>query len=243
MTKLSINLNKFALVRNSRGNNNPDLIDIANKCIKYGVDGITVHPRPDERHTKISDLNPLKELVSNFSKVELNIEGFPNDDFVKNVIRIKPDQVTLVPDPPNALTSSFGWDCKKNEKFLKKIVNIFQDNNIRVSIFINPSLTNLSYLKDIMPNRVELYTYDYAHSYSNDKKLAIRPYLNVVKFFEENFPNIDLNAGHDLNLINLNFFLLQIPAIKEVSIGHSIICDTFEYGLKLTIEKYLQIIK
>jgi len=243
MTALSVNLNKFALVRNARGENQPNIIDIAKKCIEYGANGITLHPRPDERHVKISDLKPIKNLVSNFKDIEFNIEGFPSENFIKNVINIQPHQVTLVPDPPEALTSSFGWDCKENEQFLKEIVNKFKENKIRVSLFIDPSIHHLHHLENIMPNRVELYTFDYAHNFPKNKELAIKPYLEITEYLKMNFNSIELNAGHDLNLYNLNYFLSKIPSIQEVSIGHAIVCDAFEYGLKLTIEKYLQIIK
>ena len=182
MTALSVNVNKFALVRNARGADLPNLIDISNKCLDYGADGITVHPRPDERHAKFSDLEPLKNLLSKFENKEFNVEGYPSDFFVKKVIEVKPDQVTLVPDPPGALTSSFGWDCETNKNLLTEIVSEFKKNDIRVSIFINPSIKTLE---------------------------------------------------------NLKFFLDNINNIKEVSIGHALICDTFEYGLQETIKKYL----
>ncbi len=241
MTALSVNINKFALVRNARGSNQPDLLDISKKCIDYGANGITLHPRPDERHAKISDLDPIKKLVSKFSNVELNVEGFPSNNFIKNVIDIKPHQVTLVPDPPDSLTSSFGWDCKKNENFLKDIISKFKENKIRVSIFINPSIKTLESLQNINTDRVELYTYDYAHNYLKNKSEAIKSYIEVSKFIKNKFPKIELNAGHDLNLDNLKYFLKSISNIKEVSIGHALICDTFEFGLEKTIKKYLEI--
>ena len=241
MTALSVNINKFALVRNARGSNQPDLLDISKKCIDYGANGITLHPRPDERHAKTSDLDPIKKLVSKFSNVELNVEGFPSNNFIKNVIDIKPHQVTLVPDPPNSLTSSFGWDCKKNENFLKDIISKFKENKIRVSIFINPSIKTLESLQNINTDRVELYTYDYAHNYLKNKSEAIKSYIEVSKFIKNKFPKIEFNAGHDLNLDNLKYFLKSISNIKEVSIGHALICDTFEFGLEKTIKKYLEI--
>ena len=159
MTVLSINVNKFALIRNARGADMPNLVDISKKCIEYGADGITVHPRPDERHVKFSDLQELKNLTNNYEQIEFNIEGYPSDDFIKRVIDVLPDQVTLVPDPPEALTSSFGWDCEVNKNFLTEVINKFRDKNIRVSIFINPSSKTLSNLETIKPHRVELYTY------------------------------------------------------------------------------------
>ena len=241
MTALSVNINKFALVRNARGANMPDIIDISEKCFQYGADGITVHPRPDERHVKFSDLEPLRNLVSKYKNKEFNIEGYPSENFIEKVINVKPDQVTLVPDPPGALTSSFGWDCEKNKTFLTNIVKKFQNNNIRVSLFINPSIKTLENLKIISTNRVELYTYNYAHNYSKNKLDAIKPYVEVSSYLKKTFPKIELNAGHDLNLKNLEYFLNSIENIKEVSIGHALICDTFDFGLENTIKKYLEI--
>jgi len=241
MALLSVNVNKFALIRNARGTNHPDLLDICRKCLSFGADGITVHPRPDERHSKFSDLSPLKNLVNEFKNAEFNIEGYPTESFIKKVITVKPNQVTLVPDPPDALTSSFGWDCKTHRDFLSRVINKFQDSGIRVSIFISPSIDTLKNLKHITPNRIELYTYDYAKNYESNNKIAIEPYLKVVDFLRYEFSSIELNAGHDLNLINLKYFLSQIPTIKEVSIGHALVCDTFEFGLEQTLNKYLSL--
>ena len=238
MTALSINVNKFALIRNARGADMPNLVDISKKCIEYGADGITVHPRPDERHVKFSDLQELKNLTNNYEQIEFNIEGYPSDDFIKRVINVSPDQVTLVPDPPAALTSSFGWNCEKNKIFLTEVINKFRDHNIRVSIFINPSSKTLSNLETIKPDRVELYTYDYAKNYNENKNSAIKSYLEVTSYLRNEFPNISLNAGHDLNLENLDFILENIPAIKEVSIGHALVCDSIDFGLQETVEKY-----
>ena len=241
MTALSINVNKFALIRNARGADMPNLVDISKKCIEYGADGITVHPRPDERHVKFSDLQELKNLTNNYEQIEFNIEGYPSDDFIKRVIDVLPDQVTLVPDPPEALTSSFGWDCEVNKNFLTEVINKFRDKNIRVSIFINPSSKTLSNLQSIRPDRVELYTYDYAKNYKQNKNSAIKNYLEVTDYLKREFPNISLNAGHDLNLDNLDYILENIPAIKEVSIGHALVCDSIDFGLKETIKKYKRI--
>jgi len=241
MTALSINVNKFALIRNARGADMPNLVDISKKCIEYGADGITVHPRPDERHVKFSDLQELKNLTSNYEQIEFNIEGYPSDDFIKRVIDVSPDQVTLVPDPPEALTSSFGWDCEVNKNFLTEVINKFRDKNIRVSIFINPSSKTLSNLQSIRPDRVELYTYDYAKNYKQNKNSAIKNYLEVTDYLKREFPQISLNAGHDLNLDNLDYILENIPAIKEVSIGHALVCDSIDFGLKETIKKYKRI--
>ena len=242
MTLLSVNINKFALIRNSRATNHPDLVDIAERCINYGAQGITLHPRPDERHAKFSDLPLIAKLVNSFSNIEFNIEGYPSTKFINEVIKIKPDQVTLVPDPPEALTSSFGWDCHKNKSFLKDIVKHFKESSIRVSLFINPSIKSLENLSEILPDRIELYTYEYAKNYENNKEKAIKNYLHVVKFLRKNNPTLKLNAGHDLNLKNLDFLLKQIPMIEEVSIGHALVCDSIEYGLKKTINKYLNIV-
>ena len=241
MTALSVNINKFALVRNARGANMPDIINISDKCLQYGADGITVHPRPDERHAKFSDLSPLQKLVSKYENKEFNIEGYPSENFIEKIINAKPDQVTLVPDPPGALTSSFGWDCKNNKTFLTDVVREFHNNQIRVSLFINPSINTLENLGIIATDRVELYTYDYAHNYSKNKSEAIKSYVEVSKFIESEFPKIEFNAGHDLNLENLEYFLKSITNIKEVSIGHALICDTFEFGLEKTIKNYLEI--
>jgi len=243
MALLSVNINKFALLRNSRGANHPDLKEVAKKCIEYGAQGITLHPRPDERHAKFSDLPIISKLVSDYSNVEFNIEGYPSERFVNEVNKIKPDQVTLVPDPPGALTSSFGWDCLKYKTLLIDVVKDFQQKNIRVSLFVNPSIESLINLNEILPDRVELYTFDFAKNFVLDRENAIKPYLEVTQFLQENIPSISLNAGHDLNLKNLNYLLAKIPSIKEVSIGHALVCDAFEYGLGDTIKKYLSITK
>ena len=236
MTVLSVNINKFALIRNARDANLPDIIRISEKCLSYGAGGITVHPRPDERHAKFSDLSPLQNLVAKFEKKEFNIEGYPSKKFVEKVINVRPNQVTLVPDPPGALTSSFGWNCEKNKSFLTDVVKEFHNNNIRVSLFINPSIKTLEHLDIISTDRVELYTYDYAHNYLKNKSKAIQSYIEVSRFIKSEFPKIEFNAGHDLNLINLDFFLRSINNIKEVSIGHALICDTFESRTKQTIQ-------
>ena len=243
MTLLSVNINKFALIRNARSMNQPNLIDICEKCIEYGAEGITVHPRPDERHVKFSDLEPLLGTIKNKNmNIEFNIEGYPSKKFCNIVNKIKPNQVTLVPDPPNATTSSFGWNCLENKKLLSDVVSNFKSSNIRVSLFINPSIETLENLPDINADRVELYTFDYAKNYTTDRKKSIQSYIEVVDFLKK-ISMIGINAGHDLNLNNLSYLLNCIPDIKEVSIGHAIVCDAFEFGLKNTIEKYLSVIK
>ena len=241
MTALSINVNKFALIRNARGADMPNLANISKKCIEYGADGITVHPRPDERHAKFSDLQILKNVIDDYENIEFNIEGYPSDEFIKKIIEVSPDQVTLVPDPPEALTSSFGWNCETDKEFLSNVIKRFRENNIRISIFINPSIETLSNLSTIKPDRVELYTYDYAKNFNNEKIRAIAPYLEVCEYLKKEFSEISLNAGHDLNLYNLNYFLRNIPKIKEVSIGHALVCDSIDLGLKETIKRYKKI--
>jgi pyridoxine 5-phosphate synthase len=238
MTVLSINVNKFALLRNARGTDYPNLIEICKKCIKFGAEGITVHPRPDERHTKFSDLSNISNLINKTNQVEFNIEGYPSKYFIKEVIKNHPNQVTLVPDPPDAITSSFGWDCKLNKNLLKEVVNEFHLNKIRVSLFVSPSIKSLENLSDIGADRVELYTFEYAKNFMSDKNIAVEPYKEVVNFIIKNFPKIKLNAGHDLNLENLDFILKEIPEIKEVSIGHALVCDAFIFGLEETIKRY-----
>ena len=241
MTVLSINVNKFALLRNARGTDYPNLIKICEKCIKFGAQGITVHPRPDERHAKFSDIPDIAQLVNKFNGIEFNIEGYPSEFFIKEIIKNKPHQVTLVPDPPEALTSSFGWNCKENINLLKEAVSEFKLNDIRVSLFVSPSIKNLEYLSEIKNDRVELYTFDYAKNYLIDRQASIIPYEKVVNFISKNFFNIEINAGHDLNLQNLSFILKEIPIIKEVSIGHALVCDAFIFGLEKTVEKYKHI--
>ena len=238
MTLLSINVNKFALLRNARGTDHPNLIDICNKCIKFGAQGITVHPRPDERHTKFSDLSEISDLVGKSNQIEFNIEGYPSEYFIKEVIKNIPNQVTLVPDPPEAITSSFGWNFKENKNLLREVVNEFQSYNIRVSLFVSPSIETLENLSNINPDRIELYTFDYAKNFFSNNQEAVKPYKEVASFIQKNFPNIKLNAGHDLNLENLDFILKEIPNINEVSIGHALVCDAFIFGLENTILKY-----
>ena len=179
MALLSVNINKFALLRNSRGTNNPDIEEITKKCIEFGAQGITLHPRPDERHAKFSDLPIISKLVGNYSNIEFNIEGYPSEKFINEVNKNKPNQVTLVPDPPGALTSSFGWDCLKYKSLLIDIVKNFQQKNIRVSLFINPSIDSLINLKEILPDRVELYTYDFAKNFNHNQEAVSYTHLTL----------------------------------------------------------------
>lgn len=241
-SKLSVNLNKVALIRNSRGNNNPDVLKIAKQCLDIGAHGITVHPRPDERHIKFSDLQPLKVLCANYPHAEFNIEGYPSDHFISVIREVRPDQATFVPDPPEALTSSFGWNLKENQSFLSKITTFCSEFGIRSSLFINPSLDGLDCLKVLGADRVELYTYDYAHFYNENKQLAIKPYLDVVSYILQEIPNLGINAGHDLDQNNLSYLLSELKVIKEVSIGHALICEALQQGLSTTLKAYLDIV-
>ena len=231
-TKLSVNINKVALIRNSRGNNLPDLIKFAQDCEDYGADGITVHPRPDQRHVKYDDIPLLKEVV----KTELNIEGYPSPDFIKLVLDNKPTQVTLVPDPPGVLTSNEGWNIKKNENFLKEIIQNFHENGIRVSLFIEPKEESVTEAKLVNADRVELYTGHFAEAFKSNKEEAISNY--IIASNQCNIENIGLNAGHDLNLDNLRFFKAHIPNLLEVSIGHALISDALYFGIKNTVLMY-----
>ena len=237
MTKLSVNINKVATIRNARGGNNPDLVQFAINCERYGADGITIHPRPDERHIKKSDVFLLKKAV----KTELNIEGFPSKDFIDLVLEVKPNQVTLVPDPPNILTSNAGWDTIKNQIFLKTIIKKFKESEIRTSLFVEAEKNMILAAKDTNTDRIELYTESYARNYTKNKNKAIKPFIDAANIAAE--INLDLNAGHDLDLNNLNFFFSNIIKLKEVSIGHALICDALYFGLENTIQMYKRNLK
>ena len=237
MTKLSVNINKIATIRNARGGNTPNLVEAAINCERFGAQGITVHPRPDERHIRYQDVYDLKKVV----KTEFNIEGYPSESFIKLVMDVVPEQVTLVPDPPEAITSSAGWDTVKNQAFLKEVIAKFHTKNIRVSIFVNPEEVMVRHAATTGTDRVELYTEPYASNYETDKKKAIEPFIAVAKVAME--CGIGLNAGHDLSLTNLNYFYKNIPGLLEVSIGHALISDALYYGLENTIQLYLRQIK
>ena len=236
MTKLSVNINKIATLRNARGEDYPNLVKTAKDIIKFGAEGITIHPRPDERHIKYSDAYDLKQNIS----TELNIEGNPSKKFINMVCEVKPDQVTLVPDESDAITSNSGWDTVKNFNFLKDIVEEFKSNSIRVSIFIDPDSKMLEGAKKINADRVELFTGPYAKQYINDKSNAINRYIDCSEI--ANKIGMELNAGHDLNLNNLPY-LKECGDIDEVSIGHAIIVDSLKYGFKDTINMYIEEIK
>lgn len=232
MTKLSVNINKIATIRNARGGNMPNLVQCAKDCEKFGAQGITVHPRPDERHIRRQDVFDLSPVLT----TEFNIEGNPQPEFIKLVKMIKPAQVTLVPDAPNALTSNAGWDTIKNKDFLKKICAEFKIEGIRVSIFVSPDVEIIKNAVDCGCDRVELYTEKYAADYLKNREEAIEPYVKAadtaVKY------GLGLNAGHDLNLINLKYFNQNINGLLEVSIGHALICDALYMGLEKTIKSY-----
>ncbi len=236
MTRLSVNINKIATLRNARGEDYPNLVKTAKDIIKFGAEGITIHPRPDERHIKYSDAYDLKQNIS----TELNIEGNPSKKFINMVCEVKPDQVTLVPDESDAITSNSGWDTVKNFDFLKDVVEEFKSNSIRVSIFIDPDSKMLEGAKKINSDRVELFTGPYAKQYINDKSNAINRYIDCSEI--ANKIGMELNAGHDLNQQNLEFFTKNIVNLKEVSIGHALISESLYFGLESTIKSYLKIL-
>lgn len=234
MTKLSVNINKVATIRNARGGSTPNLIQVAKDCQLFGAQGITVHPRPDERHIKYQDVLDLSSIVN----TEFNIEGFPSKTFVDLVIKVKPSQVTLVPDPPDTLTSNAGWDVINNEKFLEEVITEFNSNGIRTSIFIETELKQIEAAPRTYTDRIELYTEHYANTYSEDREKAIAPFIESAKL--ANNLELGINAGHDLNLDNLKYFAENIPGLLEVSIGHALISDALYFGLQNTIKLYLR---
>lgn len=237
MTRLSVNINKVATIRNARGENNPDLVRFALACEAAGAQGITVHPRPDERHIKHADVPLLKAAIS----TELNIEGYPSEDFIRLVLKASPAQVTLVPDAPGQLTSNHGWDVVGHAAELSAIVARFQNAGIRVSLFIDPDPVQVLEAKLIGANRVELYTKSYADRYAADPAAAIAPFLEAASAAK--VCGIGLNAGHDLSLENLRYYISRIPWTDEVSIGHALICDALYLGIDTTIKRYLEEIK
>ena len=237
MTKLSVNINKVATLRNARGGNNPDVVRVALDCEKFGAQGITVHPRPDERHIRHQDVFDLRPRLS----TEFNIEGNPSDDFCSLVLKAKPDQVTLVPDAPDQLTSNHGWNTIKHEAFLRDVVGRFKAAGIRVSIFIDAQPLLADYAKKVGADRVELYTEPYAANYAANREEAIAPFVQTAIHCRE--IGLGLNAGHDLSLPNLAYFHQQIPWVDEVSIGHALICDALYLGLRETISEYLACLK
>ena len=237
MTKLSVNINKIATLRNARGGNNPDVLQAARNCEAYGADGITVHPRPDERHIRYQDVVNLKPILT----TELNIEGYPQKSFIDLVKAVRPTQVTLVPDAPDQITSNHGWDTKANLEFLSELCADFTTLGIRVSLFVDADPEMVRFAAKAGADRVELYTEPYAAAYSTDREKAIAPFITAAQ--EAKRLGLGLNAGHDLSLENLAFFVEQIPWVEEVSIGHALICDALYLGLKETIRQYQACLK
>lgn len=233
MTKLSVNINKIATLRNSRGSNNPDLLQTAKDIERFGADGITVHPRPDERHIRYDDVFALKKIIT----TEFNIEGNCREQkFVDLVLANKPTQVTLVPDTVGQLTSDHGWDTVRHKDYLIKMINIFHKEGIRVSIFVDPDVTMVEGAKQTGTDRIELYTESYAKNYADDKQKAIVDYVTAAK--KANELGLGINAGHDLDLKNLQYFSENIPGLLEVSIGHALICDAIYLGLENAVQLY-----
>jgi pyridoxine 5-phosphate synthase len=232
MTQLSVNLNKVALIRNSRGADYPNLVKVALDCEEFGAQGITIHPRPDQRHARYDDVATLRAVV----KTELNIEGYPSDDFLDVVMSHRPDQCTLVPDPPGALTSDTGWDTVRHFDYLQSVVRHLKSAGIRVSLFIDPIVERLYAAKEIGADRIEFYTGPYAHDFYLDREKAVAPLVAASTVCNQ--IGLGMNAGHDLNLDNLAYLKQQLPELLEVSIGHALISDALYYGLKNTILMY-----
>ncbi len=237
MTNLSVNINKVATIRNARGGNMPDLLKVAVDCETFGAQGITVHPRPDERHIRYADVYELKPLV----KTELNIEGYPCDKFIDLVLKVKPKQVTLVPDAPDAITSNAGWDVKRNFEQLNELIDVFTTEGIRSSLFVGTDLENIEYAARTGTDRIELYTEPYATLFPINKREAITPFIEAAKHARS--LGLGINAGHDLSLDNLSYFSRNIPWLEEVSIGHALICDALYLGLEKTIALYRECLK
>ncbi len=237
MTKLSVNVNKVATLRNARGGNNPNVLQVALDCERFGADGITVHPRPDQRHIRYTDVLTLKPELT----TEFNIEGYPSAEFVDLVLKVKPHQVTLVPDAPNQITSNAGWDTITHASLLTELIDTFRKAGIRTSIFIGTELSLIEYAAKTGTDRVELYTEPYAALYAQDREIAIAPFVKAAELVRE--LGLGLNAGHDLSLQNLAYFKERIPWTDEVSIGHALICDALYMGLETTIRAYQDCLK
>jgi pyridoxine 5-phosphate synthase len=232
MTRLSVNINKIATLRNARGGNNPDVVKVALDCEAFGADGITVHPRPDERHIRMQDVFDLKGVLT----TEFNIEGYPDERLMEIVSKVKPNQVTLVPDAPGQITSNHGWDTETNQSFLVEIIQELRHNGIRASVFVDADARMVEMAAKAGADRVELYTEPYASAYGKDREEAIAPFVLAAGVAKK--CGMGLNAGHDLNLENLQFIKQRIPFLDEVSIGHALVCDALYLGLKKTIEEY-----
>lgn len=237
MSNLSVNINKIATLRNARGENVPDLLKVAEDCERFGAQGITVHPRPDERHIRRDDVYKLRPLI----KTEFNIEGYPSEDFMKLVFETRPAQVTLVPDAPQALTSSSGWDVAANLDFLTSVVDRLKENGIRTSIFVDPDPDTIRLAAKAGADRVELYTKAYADGYAADRDKAVAPYVEASDVAHR--CGLGVNAGHDLTLENLGFLHESLPYLDEVSIGHHLVCDALYLGLEETIHRYRECLR
>lgn len=237
MTKLSVNIDKVATIRNARGGNNPDVLKVAVDCEKFGAQGITVHPRPDERHIRYQDVRDIKPLIT----TEFNIEGNPIDKYIKLVLEVKPTQVTLVPDADNQITSNHGWDTVANKGFLTDVIGQFKEAGIRTSIFVDAEPKMVEAARMCGTDRIELYTEPYAAGYEANREEAIKPFVEAAEVARE--VGLGLNAGHDLSLQNLTYFHQNIPWLDEVSIGHALICDALYFGLEDTIKRYLACLK
>ena len=236
MTNLSVNINKIATLRNARGGDMPNVVQAAIDCQRFGADGITIHPRPDQRHITKKDAYDIKHTI----KTEYNIEGYPSDNFIKMVLDIKPDQVTLVPDAVDVITSDNGWDTVKNKSFLSEVISELKSKKIRTSVFVNPEDEMIEAAKACGADRIELYTESYAVLFLKDKIKAIKPYKKAASIAEQ--CELEVNAGHDLNLENLGFFSNEIPNLCEVSIGHALISDALYLGLENTIQMYKRLL-
>ena len=234
MTKLSVNINKIATLRNARGGNNPDLIKVALDCERFGAQGITVHPRPDERHIRFDDLMKLKDVVT----TEFNIEGYPDDRYMQIIESVRPAQATLVPDGPDAITSNAGWDTVKNQEMLSEIISKIKSWGVRCSVFVDPDSIMVEYAAKAGADRIELYTEPYASNYHTDRDQAISDYVLAANKAQE--VGLGINAGHDLDLHNLKYLKDKISFIDEVSIGHALVCDALYYGLENTVQMYLR---
>ncbi|MCA6074431.1 pyridoxine 5'-phosphate synthase [Fulvivirga sedimenti] len=234
MVRLSVNINKIATLRNARGGNNPDVVNVALDCERFGAEGITVHPRPDERHIRYQDVIDLSSVVT----TEFNIEGYPDDRFMQLVKKVKPHQATLVPDSPDVLTSNAGWNTKEHGSMLSDIIAELKSEGIRTSIFLDPDESMVSSAVSTGTDRIELYTESYARNYENNREKAIEPYIRTAAAAHST--GLAINAGHDLDLENLAYFTQQIPYLSEVSIGHALICDALYFGLENTIQLYLR---
>lgn len=237
MTKLSVNVNKIATLRNARGGNVPDLLKVAADIERFGAQGITIHPRPDERHIRYQDARDLKNIVT----TEYNIEGNPNPKFIDLVLEVKPTQVTLVPDAVDAITSNAGWDTVKNESYLKDVIGTFKKAGIRTSIFVDPDSAMVKGAQNVGADRIELYTESYASQFTSDKEKAIQPFVEAA--LTANEIGIGINAGHDLSLENILYFKTHIPNLLEVSIGHALICEAIYLGLDNVVNMYLNKLK